>query len=128
MSDDAIVLCCCRERAYELASFSGFIVCERYIWPHPHKDLLVALCGGKLCTLQTVVCVITRSDCYPLTLAEIFAGGGTHNPMKDYEVQQPPADSISKVAFSPNANYLIASSWDNNVSTVGRQGGRMFGA
>ncbi len=53
----------------------------------------------------------------------MFAAGGTHNPMKDYEVQQPPADSISKVAFSPNANYLIASSWDNNVSAVGRQGG-----
>ena len=45
-----------------------------------------------------------------------FSGvGGTHNPMKDIEVQQPPEDSISKVAFSPNANYLIASSWDNNV-------------
>lgn len=44
-----------------------------------------------------------------------FGSVGTHNPMKDFEVQQPPDDSISKIAFSPNANYLIASSWDNNV-------------
>ncbi|KAL5456926.1 hypothetical protein EMCRGX_G034154 [Ephydatia muelleri] len=44
-----------------------------------------------------------------------FGAVGTHNPNKDFEVQQPPDDSISKIAFSPNANYLIASSWDNNV-------------
>lgn len=47
-----------------------------------------------------------------------FGAVGTHNPMKDFEVQQPPDDSISKIAFSPNANYLIAASWDNNVSCV----------
>lgn len=46
------------------------------------------------------------------------AGAGSHNPMKDIEVQNPPEDSISKVAFSPNANYFIASSWDNNVSLL----------
>ena len=44
-----------------------------------------------------------------------FGVSSTHNPMKDFEVQQPPDDSISKIAFSPNANYLIAGSWDNNV-------------
>ena len=44
-----------------------------------------------------------------------FGVPSTHNPMKDFEVQQPPDDSISKIAFSPNANYLIAGSWDNNV-------------
>ncbi|KAF7273215.1 hypothetical protein GWI33_014067 [Rhynchophorus ferrugineus] len=40
------------------------------------------------------------------------------NPMKDYEVVQPPDDSISSLAFSPAAlpqNFLIAGSWDNNV-------------
>lgn len=40
------------------------------------------------------------------------------NPMKDYEVVQAPDDSISSLAFSPAAipqNFLIASSWDNNV-------------
>lgn len=44
-----------------------------------------------------------------------FATGGAQNPMKDVAVTQPPVDSISKLAFSPNANYLIAASWDNNV-------------
>lgn len=42
----------------------------------------------------------------------------TINPMKDYEVIQPPDDSISSMAFSPAIlpqNFLIASSWDNNV-------------
>jgi len=40
------------------------------------------------------------------------------NPMKDYEVAQPPDDSISSLAFSPAAipqNFLIAGSWDNSV-------------
>lgn len=40
------------------------------------------------------------------------------NPMKDYEVVQPPDDSISSLAFSPSTlpqNFLIAGSWDNNV-------------
>ena len=39
------------------------------------------------------------------------------NPNKDIEVQQPPSDTISCLKFSPNANFLIASSWDNNVSS-----------
>lgn len=37
------------------------------------------------------------------------------NPNKDVEVQQPPADGISSLNFSPTANLLIATSWDNNV-------------
>lgn len=37
---------------------------------------------------------------------------------KDLEVEQPPEDSISKVAFSPNSNYLVASSWNNNVCYI----------
>ncbi|XP_060525408.1 protein Rae1 [Cylas formicarius] len=40
------------------------------------------------------------------------------NPMKDYEVVQPPDDSVSSLAFSPASlpqNFLIAGSWDNNV-------------
>jgi mRNA export factor len=45
-----------------------------------------------------------------------FAGGSAaQNPNKDMAVTQPPNDSISKLAFSPTSNYLIASSWDNNV-------------
>lgn len=41
------------------------------------------------------------------------------NPMKDYEVTSPPDDSVSSLAFSPPTvlqNFLIAGSWDNNVS------------
>lgn len=41
------------------------------------------------------------------------------NPMKDFEVTSPPDDSISCLAFSPGTlqqNFLIAGSWDNNVS------------
>ena len=49
------------------------------------------------------------------------ASSGVHNPMKDFEVQQPPEDSISKISFSSHAqtsNYLVASSWDNHVSSA----------
>jgi mRNA export factor len=35
--------------------------------------------------------------------------------MKDFEVTQPPDDSISSVRFSPKANFLVATSWDNNI-------------
>ncbi len=41
---------------------------------------------------------------------------GSANPMKDHEVGQPPEDSISKLVFSPNSNYLVASAWDSTVS------------
>ncbi|KAI0787859.1 Poly(A)+ RNA export protein [Fomes fomentarius] len=34
---------------------------------------------------------------------------------KDIEVADPPADSISSMAFSPSADYLAVGSWDNNV-------------
>lgn len=45
------------------------------------------------------------------------SGGNVNpNPNSDYQLDQPPEDSISKLAFAPNSNYLIASSWDNNVS------------
>lgn len=56
--------------------------------------------------------------------SQATAGGGLfgaqaqsqpHNPMKDFEVTQPPDDSISAVRFSPKANFLVATSWDNNV-------------
>ena len=52
-----------------------------------------------------------------------FSGGSAaQNPNKDTAVTQPPNDSISKVSFSPTANYLIASSWDNNVSLISLSG------
>jgi len=36
-------------------------------------------------------------------------------PDKDIEVADPPPDSISSLAFSPQADYLAVGSWDNNV-------------
>ncbi|KAM3337045.1 hypothetical protein P3S68_032745 [Capsicum galapagoense] len=37
------------------------------------------------------------------------------NPNKSTEVQQPPADSVTSLCFSPKANLLVATSWDNQV-------------
>ena len=37
-------------------------------------------------------------------------------PDKDIEVADPPTDSVSALAFSPQAEFLAAGSWDNNVS------------
>jgi hypothetical protein len=45
--------------------------------------------------------------------------------MKDFEVTSPPDDSISSLAFSPTTvqqNFLIAGSWDNNVSECRYEG------
>ena len=36
-------------------------------------------------------------------------------PDKDIEVADPPSDSVSSIAFSPQADYLAVGSWDNNV-------------
>ncbi len=36
---------------------------------------------------------------------------------KDMEVSEPPTDSISSLAFSPQADYLAVGSWDNSVSS-----------
>ncbi|CAI5481063.1 unnamed protein product [Closterium sp. Yama58-4] len=38
-----------------------------------------------------------------------------HNPNKDIEVAQPPNDGISSMCFNPKANFLVATSWDNQV-------------
>ncbi|KAL2349086.1 hypothetical protein Fmac_003086 [Flemingia macrophylla] len=42
-------------------------------------------------------------------------GAANTNPNKSYEVAQPPSDSISSLSFSPKANFLVATSWDNQV-------------
>lgn len=39
----------------------------------------------------------------------------THNPNKDIELTSPPTDSISSLCWSPTANHLIATSWDNQI-------------
>ncbi|KAB1218777.1 hypothetical protein CJ030_MR3G026657 [Morella rubra] len=40
------------------------------------------------------------------------------NPNKSFEVTQPSSDSVSSLSFSPKANYLVASSWDNQLMTA----------
>ncbi|ESQ27107.1 hypothetical protein EUTSA_v10018796mg [Eutrema salsugineum] len=37
------------------------------------------------------------------------------NPNKSYEVTPSPADSVSSLSFSPRADILVATSWDNQV-------------
>ncbi|XP_044479579.1 protein RAE1-like [Mangifera indica] len=39
----------------------------------------------------------------------------SQNPNKSFEVAQPPSDSVSSLSFSPKANFLVATSWDNQV-------------
>ncbi|ORX70485.1 WD40 repeat-like protein [Linderina pennispora] len=36
-------------------------------------------------------------------------------PPKDAEISQPPTDTVSEIAFSPNSYLLAGSSWDNQV-------------
>ncbi|TYI01111.1 hypothetical protein ES332_A11G179000v1 [Gossypium tomentosum] len=35
-----------------------------------------------------------------------------------HQVAQPPSDSVSSLSFSPKANFLIATSWDNQVNVA----------
>lgn len=42
--------------------------------------------------------------------------GTLDNPMKDLEIQSPPDDTVSSLKFCPKADFLIASSWANDVS------------
>eukprot|EP00698_Gefionella_okellyi_P004941 TRINITY_DN14564_c0_g1_i1.p1 TRINITY_DN14564_c0_g1~~TRINITY_DN14564_c0_g1_i1.p1 ORF type:complete len:343 (-),score=63.68 TRINITY_DN14564_c0_g1_i1:42-1070(-) len=39
----------------------------------------------------------------------------SHNPNKDFEVPQPPSDSVSSLTWSPKANLFVAGSWDSKV-------------
>jgi mRNA export factor len=43
------------------------------------------------------------------------AATANHNPNKDVELTSPPDDSVSSLSFSPTANHLVATSWDNKV-------------
>ncbi|XVF67175.1 hypothetical protein PTKIN_Ptkin10aG0099400 [Pterospermum kingtungense] len=40
---------------------------------------------------------------------------GNPNPNKSFEVLEPPNDSVSSLSFCPKANFLVATSWDNQV-------------
>lgn len=41
---------------------------------------------------------------------------------KDMEVSQSPADAVSSLSFSPQADFLAASSWDNQTRVYEIQG------
>ena len=51
-------------------------------------------------------------------VTSLSSSTANYNPNKDIEVVQPPSDSISDLAFSPLANFLAASSWDNQVNIL----------
>ncbi|XP_020961567.1 protein RAE1-like [Arachis ipaensis] len=46
-------------------------------------------------------------------------GSANTNPNKSYEVTQPPGDSISSLCFSSKANFLVTTSWDNQIARNG---------
>ncbi|KAJ1799836.1 RNA export factor gle2 [Coemansia sp. RSA 2399] len=39
----------------------------------------------------------------------------TDPQIRDVEINMPPSDSVSELAFNPKANFLAAASWDNEV-------------
>lgn len=45
--------------------------------------------------------------------AQPQAGG--FNPNKDVQIPTQLGDSVSSLSFSPRANLLVATTWDNNV-------------
>ena len=45
----------------------------------------------------------------------MFANFQSANPNKDFELPDVQEDGLSKIKFSPNANYLAACSWDNSI-------------
>lgn len=52
----------------------------------------------------------------PPPMAFASAANPTQGDLKgDVEVANPPTDSVSALRFSPTADYLSVSSWDNNV-------------
>ena len=48
----------------------------------------------------------------------MFANFQSANPNKDFELPDVQEDGLSKMKFSPNANYLAACSRDNSVSVL----------
>ncbi|TFK75073.1 WD40 repeat-like protein [Pluteus cervinus] len=66
------------------------------------------------------------------TTPTVVAPSTSATSEKDMEVSEPPTDSISSLAFSPQADYLAVGSWDNSVriyevqSTGQTQGKAMY--
>ena len=93
-------VCCKYANSVEIATCVRAQRCEKLTLDHRDTDV-----SGKLTEIHGAA--------FMFALARVL--GGSHNPMKDYEVQQPPEDSISSLSFSPNANYIVASSWNNAI-------------
>lgn len=55
----------------------------------------------------------------PAQPATTGAATGMGGADQDVEVVQPPTDGVSGLAFSPVADFLAASCWDNNVRIYG---------
>ena len=49
------------------------------------------------------------------TMTSLFRTATNATARKDVEVRDPPQESISSLAFSPQQDYLAVGSWDNNV-------------
>ncbi|RYR48914.1 hypothetical protein Ahy_A07g035022 [Arachis hypogaea] len=64
--------------------------------PNP-PSVVILSCGDSLCSLA----VANPPSMLPLPLLP--------------SVTQPPGDSISSLCFSPRANFVVATSWDNQV-------------
>ncbi|KAL8264792.1 hypothetical protein R6Q59_022922 [Mikania micrantha] len=47
-----------------------------------------------------------------------MASATNANPNNSPEVVSPPTDAVSSLCFSPKANYLVATSWDNQVCVI----------
>ncbi|CAI9103985.1 OLC1v1002587C3 [Oldenlandia corymbosa var. corymbosa] len=60
-------------------------------------------------------------------MATFGSAANNYNPNRSTEVVQPPTDSVSSLCFSPKANLLVATSWDNQVRCweVGRNGANL---
>ena len=48
----------------------------------------------------------------------MFANFQSANPNKDFELPDMQEEGLSKIKFSPNANYLAACFWDNLVCVL----------
>ncbi|KAG5525977.1 hypothetical protein RHGRI_032311 [Rhododendron griersonianum] len=65
--------------------------------------------------VEEIVVVEKGSDPSTSSMATFGAASNANNPNKSAEVAQPPSDSVSSLAFSPKGNFLVATSWDNQV-------------
>ena len=98
-------------------TFGGFLNLHTTKWKSDEwcRKQLSVLLGCNICSLLE-----TKTK-----KMSLFGGGSSFsfgssatpaaNANKDIEVASAPTDTISCLRFSPSANFLIASSWDNSI-------------